>query len=81
MNVDKRRKAECFTFDCKYAETRCIVFHGNDCVKLGGNKIPVMRSLGNPKPKSEKPSLIKPKFVNLEGWDIESILRSEVDYA
>ncbi len=45
QNLQKRRKIECFRSDCKYFELYCLVFHGEECIRLSGRKIPVMRTL------------------------------------
>lgn len=73
MNIDKKRRAECVKSNCKF-KNRCVVFYGNDCTKLGGSKIPVHRVVIEQKP---KPSLIKPHFDELAGWNPENILIKE----
>lgn len=64
MNLEKRRKLECFNAKCKFAEQRCIVFFGKDCVKLGGTKIPCQRIPDQFRPPTQKPMGFKPYFLS-----------------
>jgi hypothetical protein len=43
MCVEKLRRLQCFNSNCDKAETFCEVFRGNQCINLGGHKIPVER--------------------------------------
>ena len=63
MNVDQRRKQECFQSNCKYAENRCLVYHGRNCIRLDGIRIPVQRSMGEVRVPIQKPSSMKPYFI------------------
>jgi len=63
MNMERKRKTECLNSDCKYL-ARCLVFHGDNCIKLDGDKIPVMccvsESMTIP---IQNPSGFKPYFM------------------
>lgn len=63
MNLEKKRKQECFQAECKYAENRCLVFHGANCIRLDGNRIPVQRSMGEVRMPTQKLSAMKPYFL------------------
>ena len=66
MSISKelQRKIDCFKYNCQYAKKHCIVYHGCDCVKLGGTKIPTHRSLGH--------DCSYPKFAgDRDGWTDE----------
>lgn len=70
MNIEKRRRQQCFQSGCKYAENRCIVFHGKDCMKLGGKKIPVQRIPTEETLPNKRPGF-KPYFLSpLEGVEL-----------
>jgi len=71
MNVDRKSKNECIDSKCKYL-TRCLVFHGDDCVKLDGDKIPVMCCVSEARTiPIEKPSEFKPYFIGTEWAETE----------
>jgi hypothetical protein len=47
MSKESKRRQECLEIDCKHYELHCMSFHGRDCIKQGGRKIPLFRSLGD----------------------------------
>ena len=64
MNREKQHKLECFQADCKYAELQCLSFHGNECKRLGGHRIPLMRNIDlKPRYDASSPTF-KPYFMN-----------------
>ena len=60
---NKLKQSQCFQSGCKFAELKCLSYHGEDCARLGGNKIPVFQV-----PEREWPSCdplrVKPYFVD-----------------
>ena len=40
---DREKRLQCWRSDCEYFEARCLVYHGNACKRIDGNKIPRMR--------------------------------------
>ena len=44
MNVERKRKLECLDADCGFTKERCLIFHGTNCIKNGGNRIPLQTS-------------------------------------
>lgn len=42
---EERKRRECWKSDCKYFELYCLIYHGEECIRLSGRKIPVMRTL------------------------------------
>ncbi len=72
MTIDEKRKRECFAVDCKYAELACIVYHGNECIRLDGKRIPVQRSSMDYREPKQKPSNFKP-------WFMQGLPEMEVD--
>ena len=76
MNIEQKRRQECEKSNCKFYELKCLVFHGNLCIKIDGNRIPLMRS-GERSYPTQTTSLVKPSFKLIDGWCIEDILRNE----
>lgn len=63
MNREKKRKTECINSKYKFLP-RCLVFQGYDCIKLDGNKIPVMNCVSEARViPIQKPSGFKSYFM------------------
>jgi len=60
---NKRAKSQCFQSGCKFAELKCLSYHGQDCSRLGGNKIPVFQSWEREWPEYD-PLRVKPYFMD-----------------
>jgi len=64
-----QRKAECSQFDCRHI-FRCVTFHGKNCIRQGGDKIPTQRAINqskgdraNCRPFPRRRSLMQPYFI------------------
>lgn len=71
MNIDRRRKFQCFQSKCKFYEQRCIVYYGYDCAKLGGNRIPIQRIPNEFREPTQEPTGFKPYFISPSGVEGE----------
>jgi len=60
---NKLKKSQCFQFCCAYAELKCLSYHGQNCARLGGNKIPVFQARDREYPECD-PLGFKPYFVD-----------------
>jgi hypothetical protein len=68
----KQKRSECFKENCQYMQKQCVRFHGYDCSRLGGNKIPTLMSLGYNTSIEGQGHSMKPKFVGESGgWTDE----------
>jgi len=68
VNIEKLRKVQCFQSGCHYAETRCLSYRGNDCIKNGGSRIP-LQQVGDREYPTQSPVGMKPRFIRIEdGW-------------
>lgn len=47
MNIEKQRKLECLDANCGFTKDRCLIYHGSNCVKLGGKRIPLQSATVN----------------------------------
>lgn len=65
MNKEKERKIECKNADCGFTKERCLIFHGKECVKLGGKRIPLQSATANESVplKVEAQTTFKPYFI------------------
>ena len=74
---DREKLNQCLVSSCQYFETHCIIHHGNQCKRLGGDKIPRMRQYGLDKPKDQvirkglPVSSFKPYFMSPTGSESE----------
>ena len=60
---NKLNKSQCFQSNCKYAELKCLSYHGTSCARLGGNKIPVFQTWEREWPECD-PLRVKPYFID-----------------
>jgi hypothetical protein len=80
---DREKRLQCWRSACEYFEMRCIVYHGNECQRIEGNKIPRMRRITpEERDRRQRKSVIvpaitfKPYFINPsigDGDQFESI--------
>jgi hypothetical protein len=81
--LDREKRLQCWRSDCEYFETRCRSYHGNECQRIDGNKIPRMRLITpEERDKLQRKNVIvpaitfKPYFMNPsigDGDQFESI--------
>ena len=64
MNIDKQRKNECLDAECGFTKNRCLIFHGRECVKLGGKRIPLQSATA----KDRKPLEIEAQTTFKAYW-------------
>ena len=60
---NKLKKSHCFQSGCRFAELKCLSYHGQDCARLGGNKIPVFQTWEREYPSCD-PLRMKPFFMD-----------------
>ena len=65
---NKLKKSQCFQSRCRFAELKCLSYHGSNCARLGGNKIPVFQTWEREWP-SVDPLKVKPYFVDGRNLD------------
>ena len=73
MTIEQERKLECWKVNCQYYEKHCTSFSGYNCSKLGGSKVPHLKSLGrNYSYQTNNTHSMKPKFLReCDGWSDE----------
>lgn len=75
---DREKLNQCFESRCRYYDIDCLIHHGAQCKRLGGDKIPRMRHHGLDKPRgrairnSAPVSSFKPYFMSPCGSESES---------
>ncbi|WP_040411337.1 hypothetical protein [Desulfosporosinus sp. OT] len=67
-NLDREKRNQCWSSGCECFEMRCKAYHGKECKRLGGDRIPRMRLIKPEMWVDKRPSKITPPSTRFKPY-------------